>query len=99
MEQATSILTYISLLAFNFFAWYVLWEEGSRMFDSKNFNLAAASFFITNMIISKLDDKVMGDIYTPLTITLKVVLFVIFIYIAYLGYKKGKVKYKTSEEI
>ncbi len=99
MEQVTLILTYIPLLAFNFFAWYVLWEEGSRMFDSKNFNLAAVAFFLTNIIMSKLNNKVIGDIHNPSAIAVMIVLSIIYIYAAYLGHKKGKIKYRTSEEV
>ncbi len=79
MEQVTLILTYIPLLAFNLFAWYVLWEEESRMFDSKNFNLAGASFFLTNRMMSKLNDKVIGDIHNPSAIAIMIVFSIIYI--------------------
>ncbi len=86
------ILMSAPLLAFNMWAWYVQWEEmrPETRFKTKTFYLSLGVYVLTIRLINQGINSI--DEFQPFALYIKILLFSAYVFIAYLGYKKGNSK-------
>ncbi len=92
MKDFLFILFSSPLLAFNLWTWYVLWEEShpKTRFQTKTFYLSLGAYVLTIGIIN--DGIELLESLKPFAFYIKILLFLVYVFIAYLGYKKGNSK-------